>query len=76
MAGKTFQCTFGAPFDAVFATTVRAVGELGYAITFASADSGVVTFNTGRSFRTWSGQDLTATVIAEGDETSVIIGGA
>lgn len=76
MGGKTFDYTYASPIDAVFTATVRAVGELGYAVTFASAEAGVVTFNTGRSGRTWAGQDLTATLIPGGDGTRVIIGGS
>ena len=76
MAGKTYQRRFPVPVAEAYSAAIRAIAELGYAVTAAISDAHVVSFNTGRSFKTWAGQDLTATVVADGEGSRVILGGS
>ena len=55
---------------------MEATARLGYATLEARPEVGILTFNTGRSMKSWAGQDMTATVIdAGGGKTQVILGG-
>jgi len=77
MAGKTYSQEFDGSPQRLYATTVAAVGALGYTVLTAQPDAGVISFNSGRSFRTWSGQDMTATITARGSSRSVVtLGGS
>jgi hypothetical protein len=77
MAGKTIDQTFHAARDVVYAAAVEATARLGYTTLEARPEVGVLSFNTGRSMKSWAGQDLTATVIDEGNGTTqVIVGGS
>jgi hypothetical protein len=70
------QRRYLAPRERVFGAVLRAVGELSYTITHSDRASGVVSFNTGISLRSWGGQNATATVEALSAETSrVVVGG-
>lgn len=54
----------------------RAAANLGYQVIASDPGSGILSFNTGRSMRSWSGQDMSATFIAEqGDKCKVVLGG-
>ncbi len=77
MGGQTFEVTIDADQATVFAAAVATAARLGYTISEARPEVGVLSFNTGRSMKSWAGQDMTATVIAVGtDKTQVIVGGA
>jgi hypothetical protein len=76
MAGKTFGANFNASTERTFAAGVRAVGELGYTILEARPDAGVISFNSGRSMKSWAGQDMSATFVNDGPGTKVIVGGS
>jgi hypothetical protein len=60
----------------LFALTVRAVSELGYSITHSDAASRTVSFETGTSWRTRQGQEMSAAVIANGEIGELVVSGA
>jgi hypothetical protein len=70
------QRIYRIPRDRVFAAVLRAVAELSYAITHSDNASGVVSFNTGLSMRSWGGQNVTIALEALDRETTrVVLGG-
>jgi hypothetical protein len=76
MAGKTQEVEFRASTGRVWTALVRAVVELGYATLSSDKASGSLSFNTGRSWKSWAGQDLNATVFSAGKGRSrIVIGG-
>ncbi len=75
MGGKTVEQTYKAGFDRTFEACRQAAAELGYSITAVSKESGTISFNTGRSMKTWGGQDLTANLFSSGSSTRVVVGG-
>jgi hypothetical protein len=61
----------------VYQAGVLVTARLGYNTLNSSPESGVMTFNTGRSMSSWAGQDLTATMVETGNgSTTVIMGGS
>lgn len=75
MGGKTVEASFQASPQR-FAARNRAVAELGYAILHTDSASLIVSFNTGRSMKSWAGQDLSTSVVPTNDCTRVIVGGS
>ena len=72
---KTVVRDFAAGPSTVLVAFRQAVAQLGYTI-IASNDAGhVITFNTGRSWKSWAGQDLQASVIALDGNSQVVVGG-
>ena len=76
MAGKTIDRKVAASSLRAFEACRRATAELGYSITDVSKESLTISFNTGRSMKTWGGQDLTASLFDEGDSTLIVVGGS
>jgi hypothetical protein len=70
------QRLYAAPRERVFSSILRALAELNYPITHSDHASGVVSFTTGISMRSWGGQNATAAVEAiDARTTRVVIGG-
>jgi hypothetical protein len=59
--------------DKLFAATVKAISDLGYSITHSDAGSKTVSFETGMSWRTWKGQEMSAAVSANGDVAELVV---
>ena len=76
MAGKTIDREYEASPQRLFEACRRAVGELGYTILFSDSNGFSISFNTGRSMKSWGGQDLTATIFESGDKSTLVIGGS
>lgn len=76
MGGKTIEGTFDATPARTFEACRSAVANLGYTVLTASRDSMTISFNTGRSMKSWGGQDLTASLFAAGGKTRVVVGGS
>ena len=76
MGGKTIEKTFTASTERVFTACRHAVAELGYSVTTSDSAGGVLSFNTGRSMKTWGGQDLTASVLPSASGSRVVVGGS
>jgi hypothetical protein len=76
MGGKTIEAEFDATFNRVFEAAKLAVAQLGYSVIQADKSSGTISFNTGRSFDSWAGQDLTATLMSLSSGMKVIVGGS
>lgn len=76
MGGKTVEGRFNGSRQRVFRACQSAAAQLGYSVLHTDAGSGVITFNTGRSMKSWAGQDLSATVISEGSSCRVVVGGS
>ena len=55
---------------------VAVVSDLGYSVIHSDSNAFVLSFNTGRSFKTWAGQDLTATMFTDRNGTRVVVGGS
>ena len=77
MGGKTEQRSYDAGSERVWRAVVQVVASLGYTIISSDTQAHVVSFNTGRSFKSWAGQDLNATVLAEhATRSTVVMGGS
>lgn len=76
MGGKTVEQIFSATPEVVFAAAKLTIASNGYIILNSDQNQLSITFNTGRSMKSWAGQDLTATFIESGSETKVIVGGS
>ena len=76
MGGKTVETVFEADAKRVFEAARMAIASLGYTVLSADQNSKFLSFNTGRSMKSWAGQDLTATMIESGSSTTVIVGGS
>ena len=76
MAGKTIDREYDASPEKVFEACRRAVGEMGYTVLFSDSAGFSISFNTGRSMKTWGGQDLTATVFSSGNGSKLVVGGS
>lgn len=77
MGGKTVEATYSASIDRLYPAMVRAAAELGYTILSSQPEAGVLSFNTGRSMKSWTGQDLSATALAASNgSTKVVVGGS
>lgn len=61
--------------DKLFALTVRAVSDLGYSITHSDAGGRTVSFETGMSWRTRHGQQMSGSVIANDAIAELVISG-
>jgi hypothetical protein len=76
LAGEAFEAVFDAPRDAVYAAAVETSARFGYTTLEARPEAGILSFNTGRSMKSWAGQDMTVTVVDAGaGRTKVIVGG-
>jgi hypothetical protein len=62
--------------EKLFALTVRAISDLGYSITHSDAGSQTVSFETGMSWRTRQGQEMSASVSTDGEVAELVISGA
>jgi putative oligomerization/nucleic acid binding protein len=76
MGGKTEQFQFEASRERLWATVVQCIGTSGYTVIMSDAQSGIVSFNTGRSMKSWGGQDLSATVAGDSESSTLIMGGS
>ncbi len=76
MGGKIVEETFIGSTSRVFIAAQRSVSELGFAVLHSDPAGCVITFNTGRSMKSWAGQDLSVTVFEEGSEAKVVVGGS
>jgi hypothetical protein len=75
MAKKAEQRAYAASPGRLYQAAIRAVSELGYTLLHSDAAAGVVSFNTGRSMKSWGGQDLSATVVPDGPSQSLMLVG-
>jgi hypothetical protein len=76
MAGKTLDRAYRASRDRVWVALVRVVAKLGYVTLSSDVHSGTLSFNTGRSMKSWAGQDMSATVLDIGPgQSQIVIGG-
>lgn len=76
MGGKTIERSFDASPKRTFEAARIAVANLGFSVLHSDAVGLVVSFNTGRSWSSWAGQDLTASVFADGSRSRVVVGGS
>jgi hypothetical protein len=72
---KTEQADFDATPGRVFDACRRAMANLGYTLIGADESGRMISFNTGRSMKSWAGQDLQATVIPSDSGAQVVVGG-
>lgn len=61
--------------ERVYSAALKAIAELGYSVIGSDSQSGIVSFNTGMSWRSWSGQNMTITVIGDLSLTRVAVTG-
>lgn len=77
MAKKNEERDYEASKDRIFQAALAAIGRSGWSITHTDGAAGAVSFNTGRSMRSWAGQDMTVTVLPLGPQQSkLMIGGS
>jgi hypothetical protein len=74
--GKTVERTFPSTINHVYECCRRATSDLGYTVLNSDPNSSTISFNTGRSWSTWHGQDLSASLFDEGGTTKVVVGGS
>jgi hypothetical protein len=76
LAGETFEAVFDAARDAVYAAAVETSARFGYTTLEARPEAGILSFNTGRSMKSYAGQDMTVMVVDAGaGRTKAIVGG-
>src|SRR5665213_2771147 len=73
---KTEEKKFEANSARVFNACRVAMAQLSYTLISADETGRMISFNTGRSLKSFAGQDLQATVLDNGDGSRVIVGGA
>ena len=73
---KTEDREFNASPGRVFAACRQAVAQLGYTVIASDELGKMISFNTGRSMKSWAGQDLQATVVAGGTSSRIVVGGS
>ena len=73
---KTEEKKFEASSARVFNACRVAMAQLSYTLISADETGRMISFNTGRSIKSFAGQDLQATVVDNGDGSRVIVGGA
>jgi len=76
VGGKTVEKRYSGSPERVYTACRQAVAELGYAVLHTDAAGFTISFNTGRSMKSWSGQDLSATVFTDGTGSRVVVGGS
>ena len=72
---KTEEMVFKASPARVFNACRVAMAQLSYTLISADETGRIISFNTGRSIKSFAGQDLQATVLDNGDGSRVIVGG-
>jgi hypothetical protein len=71
------ETKFNKPKDLVYKSTISAIASLGYKMTYSDKESGIISFESGMSMSSFSGQSLSCTIIdLDENTTNVIIGGA
>jgi hypothetical protein len=73
---KTEEKKFEASPARVFNACRVATAQLSYTLISADETGRMIAFNTGRSMKSFAGQDLQAMVLDDGDGSRVIVGGA
>jgi hypothetical protein len=75
MMAKAEERTYDAAPDRVYSAAIKAIADLGYSVRSSDSPSRIVSFNTGMSWRSWSGQDMTVSVIEQAGGTRVTLTG-
>jgi hypothetical protein len=73
---KTEEKKFDASPARVFNACRMAMAQLSFTLISADETGRMISFNTGRSMKSFAGQDLQATVLDSGNGSRVIVGGA
>jgi hypothetical protein len=77
MGGKTVEDIFDGDLARVFAAMTASAAELGFTLLSSQPEAGVLSFNTGRSMKSWTGQDLSATAVPVTEtSTKIVVGGS
>jgi len=66
-----FEASPGRLYDAA----LRAAASIGYSVKYTDKDSLVMSFNTGMSMRSWSGQAMTASIFADAGGSRLLLTG-
>jgi hypothetical protein len=72
---KPIEQNFEANPTKVFSAAKVAIAKLGWAVLGVNDSGLMITCNTGRSIKSFAGQDLQVTVIEAGSGSNVIVGG-
>lgn len=75
MGGKTVERVYPGTTGRVFEACRRAVADLGYTMLAIHPEALTLSFNTGRSMKSWNGQDLSASIFSEQNGSRVVVGG-
>lgn len=76
MGGKTVERRYAASPSRVYEACRRAISDLGYTVLHSDGAAHTISFNTGRSMKSWAGQDLSASVFGDGSGSRVVVGGS
>lgn len=68
---KTYDATPRRLYDAA----LKAAASLGYSVSYTDNDSLILSFKTGMSMRSWSGQAMSASIFAEGNGAKLLLTG-
>jgi hypothetical protein len=73
---KAEERVYDTPAERLWQAARRAVSELGYSVTHTDSESRTISFNTGMSWKSWAGQDMTASVFDESPgRARIVLGG-
>ena len=76
MGGKAVEHRMSASTARAYEACRQAVANLGYTTLHTDGSASTISFNTGRSMKSWAGQDLSASVFSDGDGSRVVVGGS
>ena len=75
--GEPIVIEYDVPFERAFPVLVAGIARCGYAIKHSDKESCIVAFESGMSMNSWTGQTLSAHVLAISDHAvQITIGGA
>lgn len=73
---KSEEKAFVASSGRLFEVSRQVIAQLGYTVRTIDLQSKTISFNTGRSMKSWAGQDMQLTVLERGSSSVVVIGGS
>ena len=60
---KVYSADFSVDATTLYDVVLRSVSALGYKVDFVDRASGLLTFKTGMSWRSWEGQEMSVVVV-------------
>ena len=67
---KVYGADFRSSASALFDVVLRSVSALGYKVDFVDRPSGLLTFKSGMSMKSWKGQEMSVVIVPLGEDTA------